>query len=112
MITIANREAVQTPDSITALFTGADHHADISFFWVDSPPGEGQEFHWHPYAETWVVLHGEALIDTQIEDTRRAYPGDIVTISAETIHRYRTGGDDNLRMICIHPSPQVQEEFI
>jgi len=52
MITIANREAVQTPDSITALFTGADHHADISFFWVDSPPGEGQEFHWHPYAET------------------------------------------------------------
>ncbi len=112
MITITNREAVQAPDSITALFTGADHQADISFFWVDSPPGEGQEFHWHPYAETWVVLHGEALIDTQDEDTRRAYPGDIVTVVAETIHRYRTGGDVNLRMICIHPSPRVIEEFI
>jgi len=112
MIIITNREAVQDPDSITALFTGAEHQADISFFWVDAPPGEGQQFHWHPYAETWVVLEGEALIDTQDEDTKQAHPGDIVTVSAETIHRYRAGGKKNLRMICIHPSPKVEEVFI
>ncbi len=111
MITITNRDAVQEPDSITALFTGADHQADVSFFWVDAPAGEGQEYHWHPYAETWVVLHGEAQIDTQ-DEQQRAYPGDIVTVSAQTVHRYIAAGDDNLRMICIHPSPRVIEEFV
>lgn len=111
MITVTNHEAIQDPGSITALFTGADHQADVSFFWVDSPPGEGQEFHWHPYAETWVVLHGEALVDTQ-DDQVRAYSGDIVTVSPRTIHRYLARGEDNLRMICIHPSPKVVEEFI
>lgn len=54
---------------------------------------------------------GEALVDTQDEQVR-AYSGDIVTVSSRTIHRYRAGGEVNLRMICIHPSPKVVEEFI
>lgn len=111
MITVTNRQAVLDPDSTTALFIGADHQADVSFFWVDSPPGDGPESHWHPYAETWVVLHGEVVIETPDEQLY-AYPGDIVTVSAETIHRFRAHGETNLRMLCIHPSSTVIEEKV
>lgn len=111
MITVTNRDAVKLPDSGTARFTGADHQADVSFFWVNSPPGSGPEFHWHPYTETWVVLHGEVLIETQ-DDQLRAHPGDIVTVTAETIHRFRVQGETNLQMVCIHASPTIIQEFV
>ena len=111
MITITNREAVRPQDSKTAIFTGGDHNADVSFFWVDEPTGGGPEFHWHPYAETWVVLEGEVRVETQ-EEQLRAYAGDIVTVSTETVHRFRNDGEANLRMVCIHPSPEIIETFI
>lgn len=111
MLTVTNREAVLLPDSATGLFTGADHQADVSFFWVDATPGTGPEFHWHPYAETWVVLEGEVLIETQDEQLQ-ADPGDIVTVSAESVHRFRNRGQTNLQMLCIHPSPTIIEEFV
>ena len=111
MITVTNRDAVQLPDSMTGLFTGVDHRADVSFFWVNAPPGSGPEFHWHPYAETWVVLEGEALIETQ-DEKLHAHPEDIVTVTAETVHRFRAQGDHNLRMLCIHPPSTIIEEFI
>lgn len=111
MITVTNRDAVKLPDSGTAKFIGADHQADVSFFWVNSPPGSGPEFHWHPYTETWVVLHGEVLIETQ-DDQLRAHPGDIVTVTAETIHRFRAQGETNLQMVCIHASPTIIQKFV
>ena len=82
MITITNRKAVQEPDSITALFTGADHQADVSFFWVDAPRERDKNITGIPMPRPWVVLHGEAQIDTQ-DEQQRAYPGDIVTVSAQ-----------------------------
>lgn len=65
MITVTHRESNRMADSMTGLFTGADHQADVSFFWVDETPGGGPAFHWHPYTETWVVLDGQVLIETQ-----------------------------------------------
>ncbi len=111
MITVTNREALQSPRSQTALFTGAEHQAGISFFWVNTHPGGGPEFHWHPYTETWVVLHGEVLIETQ-EDQLYAHPGDIVTVTTKTVHRFRAQGETNLHMVCIHASPTIIQEFI
>jgi len=111
MLTVTTREAVRSPGSHTALFTGREHNADVSFFWVDEPTGGGPEFHWHPYAETWVVLAGEVRVETQ-DDQLLASAGDIVTVSAETVHRFRNDGEVNLRMVCIHPSPEIIETFI
>lgn len=111
MITITNREAVTSGDSQTAIFTGREHDADVSFFWMDEPVGGGPEFHWHPYAETWVVLAGQVCIETQ-EEELQATAGDIVTVTAQTVHRFRNTGHSKLRMICIHPSPEIIETFI
>lgn len=111
MITIAHREDLLLANSLTALFIGAEHQSDISLFWVDSPPGRGPEFHWHPYTETWVVLSGEAHIQTN-DDELQASSGNIVTVPAETTHRFRSVGEENLRMLCIHASPTIIQEFV
>lgn len=46
----------------TRRFVGAEHGADVSYFFVENQPGEGPGLHWHPYSETWVVLEGTLRI--------------------------------------------------
>lgn len=111
MITITDRSALQLPGSPTARFEGADHGADVSLFWVRTPPGKGPDFHWHPYAETWVVLHGEVQIDAG-DKQFMAQAGDIVTVPADTIHRFRNLGAVDLEMLCVHASPTIIQEFV
>lgn len=111
MITVSQRDDLLLPGSPTALYEGCDHGAGVSLFWVDSPPGNGPDFHWHPYTETWVVLQGEARIEAG-EARLRARAGQVVTISAETVHRFRSCGTGNLQMLCIHDSPTIIQEFV
>ena len=111
MITITDRSALQLPGSPTARFEGVGHSADVSMFWVRTPPGEGPDLHWHPYTETWVVLHGEVQIDAGDEQLR-AQTGDIVTVPADTVHRFRNVGSTELEMLCIHASPTIIQEFV
>lgn len=111
MITVTTQDELRFPHALTARFVGAEHQADVSFFWVDTAPGNGPEFHWHPYTETWIVLQGEALLETQDEQLR-ARPGHIVTVTADTVHRFRSQGEENLQMICIHASPTMIQEFL
>ncbi|WP_308291531.1 cupin domain-containing protein [Microbacterium sp. G2-8] len=74
-------------------------------------PERGPDTHWHPYTETWVVLRGEAEIVGDGEE-RRAGPGAIITVAANTRHRFRSSGAENLEMICIHASPEIIQEFV
>ena len=111
MITTVDRDTLRLPGSPTARYVGSDHGADVSLFWVDTPPGKGPDLHWHPYTETWVVLHGEAHIEAG-EDSLRARAGDVVTVPAETVHRFRNCGTEDLEMLCIHASPTIVQEFV
>lgn len=111
MITVTNRDNLRLLGSPTAMYEGRDHGAGVSLFWVDSPPGSGPDFHWHPYTETWVVLQGEARIEAG-EDRLRARTGYVVTIPAETVHRFRSCGSGNLQMLCIHASPTIIQTFV
>jgi mannose-6-phosphate isomerase-like protein (cupin superfamily) len=84
---LTTEELRRNPTSRTATFEGEAHGAGSSFFLVDNEPGQGPPLHRHPYSETWVVLSGEALItagDAQIE----AREGDVLTVSAETPHKF------------------------
>ncbi len=111
MITITERDSLLLPNSRTARFVGAENHAEISLFWVNAAPGTGPDFHWHPYSETWVILGGEARVETS-EDHLLAQPGQIVTVPTETVHRFRCHGDQYLQMLCIHASPTIIQEFV
>jgi mannose-6-phosphate isomerase-like protein (cupin superfamily) len=92
-------------------FVGAEHQADISYFYVENQPGEGPGLHWHPYSETWVVLEGAARI-TRGAETFDAVAGDTATVAAGVPHGFVNAGERMLRILCIHASPIIIQTFL
>lgn len=92
-------------------FVGAEHGAEVSYFFVENQPGEGPGLHWHPYPETWVVIEGVASI-TVGEETFVAGAGDTATGPAFIPHRFTNVGDGVLRIIGIHASATIIQTFL
>jgi mannose-6-phosphate isomerase-like protein (cupin superfamily) len=92
-------------------FVGAEHGADVSYFYVENRPGEGPGLHWHPYSETWVVLDGTARI-TVGDETFIARAGDTATGPAFTPHCFTNVGEGMLRLIGIHASAHIIQTFL
>lgn len=92
-------------------FEGAEHSADISYFYVENQPGEGPGTHWHPYSETWVVLEGTAHITCGTQ-TYLATPGDTATVAPRVPHRFVNAGTGVLRILCIHASAIMIQTFL
>ena len=90
----------------TATFEGEPHGAGVSFFATNNSAGEGPPLHWHPYAETWLVLEGTVRFH-QAGEEADAGPGDIYTVPPDTPHRFTVTGDGRTRMMCMHPSPRI-----
>lgn len=99
-------EAIRLAGSRTPRFEGSG----ISFFLVTNDPGHGPALHRHPYTETWVVLEGEATI-TIGGDTLVARAGDTAVIQPDVWHRFENTGTTTLRLVCIHASPMIIQEF-
>lgn len=111
MITVSHRDRLRLENSRTARFVGEEHGAGISFFWVDSEKGRGTDPHRHPYTETWVVLSGEAVISADGEETTVG-AGSVVTVGAETVHWFRSVGEERLEMFCVHASSEIIQELV
>jgi quercetin dioxygenase-like cupin family protein len=94
----------------TRRFIGAEHSAGVSYFFVDNEPGQGPDVHRHPYPETWVVLEGEARI-TIGDATIIAVEGDTATGPAGMWHGFKNCGDGRLRVLCIHASDRIIQEW-
>ncbi|WP_102191614.1 cupin domain-containing protein [Microbacterium aurantiacum] len=92
-------------------FVGAEHDADVSYFYVENQPGEGPGMHWHPYSETWVVLEGATRI-TIGEETFTAGAGDTATGPAYVPHCFTNIGEGTLRIMGIHASPTIIQTFL
>jgi mannose-6-phosphate isomerase-like protein (cupin superfamily) len=72
-----------------------------SLIFVDMPPGDGPDWHEHDYAELFVVLEGEAIVEVGDErGTVRA--GQVAIAPPHTAHRFTNPGPGNLRQIDIH----------
>ncbi|MBX9245590.1 cupin domain-containing protein [Actinotalea ferrariae] len=93
----------------TSRFEGEEYGSEVSFFLVDSDPGQGPSLHRHPYTETWVVLEGEATVTADGEE-HHAAAGDILVVGAGTHHKFVATGTGPLRMACIHGSPRMIQE--
>jgi mannose-6-phosphate isomerase-like protein (cupin superfamily) len=93
----------------TITFEGEGHGSGVSFFLVNSRPGEGPDLHRHPYSETWIVRSGRGRF-TADGDEVEVGPGDIVVVSAETPHKFKNIGDERLDITCIHASPRMIQE--
>ena len=101
---------IRVAGSRTLRFEGAPHGSTVSFFLVTSDPGQGPELHRHPYDETFSVLEGEATIVVG-DDTVTARAGDTAVVPAEVWHRFTNTGTGTLRIVCIHASPVMVQEF-
>ncbi|AYY13842.1 cupin domain-containing protein [Actinobacteria bacterium YIM 96077] len=101
---------IRISGSRTLRFEGEAHGSNVSFFLVTSDPGQGPDLHRHPYDETWTVLEGEATIVVGDEKvTARA--GDTAVAPAKAWHRFTNTGTGTLRIVCIHASPVIIQEF-
>jgi mannose-6-phosphate isomerase-like protein (cupin superfamily) len=82
-------------------FEGESYGAGVSFFLGNLSPGKGPGLHQHPYAETCIVLSGQAAMVIDGEEVV-AGGGDIVVIGPATPHRFAAIGDERLDMVCVH----------
>ncbi|MCP2262749.1 cupin domain-containing protein [Promicromonospora thailandica] len=103
-------DAIRIGESRTLRFEGVAHGSNVSFFLVTSDPGQGPSLHRHPYDETWSVLEGEATIVVG-DRTFVARAGDTAVAPADTWHRFTNSGTGTLRIVCIHASPVMIQEF-
>jgi mannose-6-phosphate isomerase-like protein (cupin superfamily) len=93
-------------------FVGAEHgDVPVSMFLVHSLPGAGPKLHKHPNPEVFVIQAGQATFEVDgIEIV--AEPGQIVVAPAHTPHRFTNTGTDRLRLTAIHPTNEIQTNWL
>lgn len=101
--TILNRDELPR-DGNTYEFEGAQYQdTEVSFIWVDMPPGGSVRLHKHPYKEIFVIQDGTATF-TVGSATLEARAGQIVIVPANVPHKFMNAGDRQLRQVDIHNS--------
>ena len=105
--TVLNRDDLPR-DGNTYEFEGVDYQdTEISFIWVDMPPGGFVRLHKHPYKEIFIIQEGVSTF-TVDSTTLEAVAGQIIIVPADVSHKFMNNGDGQLRQIDIH----VSKEFI
>lgn len=93
-------------DINTYEFQGIQHQdTEVSFIWVDMPPGGFVRLHKHPYKEIFIIQQGVSLF-TIGPATLEAHTGQIIIVPANTPHKFMNAGHSRLRQIDIHVSKQ------
>lgn len=109
--TLLNRDELPR-DGNTYEFEGEQHPgANFSFIWVDMPPGDGVRLHRHAYQEVFVIQEGRATF-TLGTTTLEAQAGQVVLVPPGLPHKFINTGEQRLRQIDIHQSPQIVTEWL
>ena len=95
-------------DGNTYEFIGSQHqNTEVSFIWVDMPPGGSVRLHKHPYKEIFIIQEGVSTF-TVDSTTLEARAGQIIIVPAGVAHKFINNSDRQLKQIDIH----VNKEFI
>lgn len=109
--TILNRDALPS-DANTYEFEGFRHQVtEVSFIWVDMPPGGSVRLHKHPYKEIFIIQDGAATF-TVGSATIEAHAGQIIIVPADTAHKFMNTGDQRLRQVDIHANQQFITQWL
>ena len=93
-------------DRNTYDFEGSQHSdTEVSFIWVDMPPGGSIRLHKHPYKEIFIIQEGVGTF-TVGSATLEAHAGQIIIVPADMPHKFRNSSDGRLKQIDIHVSRQ------
>lgn len=109
--TVLNRDDLPR-DSGTFEFEGFLYSAtEVSFIWVDMPPGGMVRLHRHPYKEIFIVLEG---VPTFVigQETLTGLPGQIIMVPAGIPHMFTNAGPTQLKQIDIHVNRQFITEWL
>ena len=89
-------------------FEGSQYKdTEISFIWVDMPPGGNVRLHKHPYKEIFIIQEGMATFTVGLS-TLEAQAGQIIIVPAGVPHKFRNDSDRQLKQIDIH----LNKDFI
>lgn len=89
------------------LFQGAAAgDVPVSMFVTEYPRGRGPDLHLHPYPEVFLVEEGTATF-TAGDEQRAVAAGHFVVVPAQTPHGFKNHGEERLRVVSVHPSPEV-----
>jgi mannose-6-phosphate isomerase-like protein (cupin superfamily) len=105
--TVLNRDELPR-DENTYEFEGIHYQdTEVSFIWVDMPPGGSVRLHKHPYKEIFVIQEGVSTftVDTT---TLEAVAGQTIIVPADMPHKFMNNGHVQLKQIDIH----ISKEFI
>jgi quercetin dioxygenase-like cupin family protein len=109
--TILSRDELPR-DGNTYEFEGAQFQdTDVSFIWVDMPPGDSVRLHQHPYTEVFIIQEGSARY-TVGAATLEASAGQIIIVPANTPHKFLNTSDRQLRQVDLHLSRQIITEWL
>jgi mannose-6-phosphate isomerase-like protein (cupin superfamily) len=111
--TILSRDELQR-DGSNYEFEGylhGDTNTNVSFIWVDLPPGGGPRLHKHPYEEIIVIQEGQGTF-TIGPMTLEARAGQVVIIPLDSPHKFFNSGEGPLRQIDIHLSKQISTQWL
>jgi mannose-6-phosphate isomerase-like protein (cupin superfamily) len=104
---VLNRDALPF-DGNTYEFEGFQYQdTDVSFIWVEMPPGGEVRLHKHPYKEIFIIQEGVSTFTVGTE-TLEAYAGQIIIVPADTPHKFRNAGQAQLRQVDIHLNRQFE----
>jgi mannose-6-phosphate isomerase-like protein (cupin superfamily) len=95
-------ERVDLPyDGNTYEFQGVQHNdTNVSFIWVDMPPGGTIRLHKHPYEEIFIIQEGMATFAVG-SATLEARGGQIIIVPSEVPHKFMNLSDKQLKQIDI-----------
>jgi mannose-6-phosphate isomerase-like protein (cupin superfamily) len=109
--TIISRETLPY-DGNTYEFEGIRYHdTEVSFIWVDMPPGGSVRLHKHPYKEVFIIQEGMATF-TVGSAAIEAHAGQIILVPADIPHKFTNTGDKQLRQVDIHSNSQFITQWL
>ena len=99
-------------DGNTYEFQGIHHQGtNVSFIWVDMPPGGMIRLHKHPYEEVFIIQEGVSTF-TVGSVALEARPGQIIIVHAEVPHKFMNLSERPLKQIDIHVSNQFITDWL
>jgi mannose-6-phosphate isomerase-like protein (cupin superfamily) len=109
--TVLNRNEFPR-DGNTYEFEGFHYQdTEISFIWVDMPPGGAIRLHKHPYKEIFIIQEGVSTF-TVGSTTLQAQAGQVIIVPAEVPHKFVNLSEQRLKQIDIHVSKQFITDWL
>ena len=103
--TILNREELPYDGNVYE-FEGTQYQAtEVSFIWVDMPPGGTVRLHKHPYQEIFIIQEGVATFTVGVT-TLEAQAGQIIIVPADMPHKFMNMSNKQLKQVDIHLNKQ------